>query len=35
LITQIEGSSGSIMDNIAEGFERGTRAEIHPISRLC
>jgi four helix bundle protein len=28
LIGQIEGSSGSIMDNIAGGFERGTRAEF-------
>lgn len=28
LINQIEGSCGSIMDNIAEGFERGTRAEF-------
>ncbi len=28
LIAQVEGSSGSIMDNIAEGFERGTRAEF-------
>lgn len=28
MIGQIEGSSGSIMDNIAEGFERGTRLEF-------
>ncbi len=28
LINQLEGSSGSIMDNIAEGFERGSRAEF-------
>ena len=28
LIGQIEGSWGSIMDNIAEGFERGTRSEF-------
>lgn len=28
LIHQLEGSSGSIMDNIAEGFERGTRLEF-------
>ncbi|RYF83896.1 MAG: four helix bundle protein [Chitinophagaceae bacterium] len=28
LIGQMEGSSGAIMDNIAEGFERGTRLEF-------
>src|SRR4030095_100756 len=28
LIHQIEGSSGSIMDNIAEGCERGTKGEF-------
>ena len=28
IIGQIEGSSGSIMDNIAEGFERGTKGEF-------
>ena len=28
LIHQMEGSSGSIMDNIAEGFERGTKMEF-------
>ena len=28
LVHQLEGSSGSIMDNIAEGFERGSRAEF-------
>lgn len=28
LLGQIEGSLGSIMDNIAKGFERGSRAEF-------
>ncbi len=28
LIDQMEGSSGSIIDNIAEGFERGTKGEF-------
>src|SRR6186713_2402649 len=28
LIHQTEGSSGSIMDNIAEGFERGSKDEF-------
>ena len=27
-IAQVESSCGSIMDNIAEGFERGTRREF-------
>ena len=28
LIGQLEGSSGSVPDNIAEGFERGSKAEF-------
>jgi hypothetical protein len=28
LISQMKGSSGSIMDNIAEGFERNSRLEF-------
>jgi four helix bundle protein len=28
LADQMKGSSGSIMDNIAEGFDRGSRLEF-------
>ncbi|MBM3439307.1 MAG: four helix bundle protein [Bacteroidetes bacterium] len=28
LISQIDAASGSVMDNIADGFERGSRAEF-------
>jgi regulator of sigma D len=34
LIHQIEGSSGSIMDNIVEGFERGTKLELFNFSGI-
>lgn len=32
---QMRGSSGSIMDNIAEGFSRGRHKRIHPIFTDC
>jgi len=32
---QVRGSVGSIMDNIAEGFDRGGRLEFIKFSRYC
>lgn len=33
LVNQINGASGSVMDNIAEGFDRGSRNDF--VKFLC